>query len=42
MGVLVGAQAGARLSNRVGGKWIIRALAVALAFVGLRLILVEL
>jgi uncharacterized protein len=38
MGVLLGAQFGARLSNRVGGKWIIRGLALALTFVGLRLI----
>ena len=42
VGVVIGAQIGARLSNRVGGKWIIRGLAVALAFVGLRLILAEL
>ena len=41
IGVLIGAQAGAWMSNRVGGKSIIRALAVALAFVGLRLILSE-
>jgi uncharacterized protein len=39
VGVLIGAQAGAWISNRVGGKSIIRALAVALAFVGIRLIL---
>jgi len=42
IGVLVGAQAGARLSNRVGGKWIIRGLALALFFVGVRLLLIEL
>jgi hypothetical protein len=42
VGVIVGAQAGARLSNRVGGKWIIRGLAIALLFVGIRLILSEL
>jgi uncharacterized protein len=41
IGVLVGAQAGAWLSNRVGGKMIIRGLAVALLFVGIRLILAE-
>jgi uncharacterized membrane protein YfcA len=41
-GVIVGAQVGARLSNRVGGKWIIRGLAVALLFVGIRLIISEL
>jgi uncharacterized membrane protein YfcA len=40
-GVIVGAQFGAALSNRVGGKMIIRGLAVALALVGLRLILSE-
>ena len=38
MGVLLGAQIGAHLSNRVGGKWIIRGLALALIFVGIRLI----
>ncbi len=41
VGVVLGAQVGARLSNRVGGKWIIRGLAVALFFVGCRLILSE-
>jgi len=41
VGVVIGAQFGAALSNRVGGKIIIRGLAVALAFVGLRLILAE-
>jgi uncharacterized membrane protein YfcA len=41
IGVLVGAQAGAWISNRVGGKMIIRGLAVALLFVGIRLILAE-
>jgi uncharacterized membrane protein YfcA len=38
-GVVVGAQLGARLSNRVGGKWIIRGLALAMLFVGVRLVL---
>ncbi len=38
IGVLIGAQFGARLSTRVKGRWIIRALAVALAFVGARLL----
>ena len=38
IGVVVGAQFGAKLSNRVGGKLIIRGLAVALLFVGIRLI----
>jgi uncharacterized membrane protein YfcA len=41
-GVIIGAQFGAALSNRIGGKSIIRGLAVALAFVGVRLILAEL
>lgn len=36
IGVLLGAQAGARLSNRVQGEWIIRGLATALGFVGVR------
>ena len=35
-GVLAGAQAGAALSTRLHGKWIIRCLAVALIFVGVR------
>jgi len=38
VGVVVGAQLGASLSSRVRGDWIIRSLAIALAFVGLRLI----
>jgi uncharacterized membrane protein YfcA len=42
VGVLLGAQIGARLSNRVGGRWIIRGLALALVFVGIRLIWSEL
>ncbi len=42
IGVLFGAQIGARLSNRVGGKWIIRGLALALVFVGIRLMWSEL
>ena len=37
-GVLVGAQAGARLSSRIHGRWIMRSLAVALALVGVRLL----
>jgi hypothetical protein len=41
IGVLVGAQVGAWLSNRVSGKMIIRGLAVALLFVGIRLIFSE-
>jgi uncharacterized membrane protein YfcA len=39
IGVIVGAQAGAQLARWVGGVWIIRALVAALAFVGVRLIL---
>lgn len=39
IGVLIGAQAGARLSNRIHGKWIIRSLAVALGLVGLRMVI---
>lgn len=38
-GAVLGAQIGARLSNRVRGIWIVRALAVALGLVGLRLFL---
>ena len=39
IGVVVGAQLGAALSSRVHGDWIIRGLAVALALVGIRLLL---
>lgn len=38
LGVLLGAQLGAWLSSRLHGDWIIRGLAVALAFVGLRIL----
>ncbi|MBW7907669.1 MAG: sulfite exporter TauE/SafE family protein [Kiritimatiellae bacterium] len=38
VGVIAGAQLGARLSSRVHGVWIIRSLALALAFVGLRIL----
>ncbi len=38
IGVLIGAQVGARMSDRVHGDWIIRGLATALGFVGLRLL----
>jgi uncharacterized membrane protein YfcA len=38
IGVLFGAQLGAYFSNRVRGDWIIRGLAVALAFVGFRIL----
>lgn len=37
-GVLIGAQIGAAISARVHGVWIIRALALALVFVGIRLL----
>jgi hypothetical protein len=40
-GALLGAQAGARLSHRVHGKWILRTLAVGLMFVGVRILLVR-
>ncbi|HEY2806487.1 MAG TPA: sulfite exporter TauE/SafE family protein [Gemmatimonadales bacterium] len=39
LGVLPGAQLGARWSNKVHGSWILRGLAVALLFVAVRLIL---
>jgi uncharacterized membrane protein YfcA len=39
IGVLIGAQLGASLSNRVGGVWIIRGLAIALGFVGVRILI---
>ena len=39
IGVIIGAQLGAALSSRLPGTWIIRVLAVALAFVGLRILL---
>lgn len=38
IGVLTGAQLGAYLSDRVHGDWIIRGLALALLFVGLRIL----
>jgi uncharacterized membrane protein YfcA len=38
VGVVIGAQAGAHMSNRIGGRAIIRGLAMALVFVGLRLL----
>jgi uncharacterized membrane protein YfcA len=38
IGVVAGAQLGARMSNRLHGIWIMKALAVALLFVGLRTI----
>jgi len=42
LGVLVGAQVGARLSNRVGGALIIRGLALAMGLVGIRIVLLAL
>jgi uncharacterized membrane protein YfcA len=39
VGVVIGAQAGARLARVVRGPWILRALTLALVFVGLRLII---
>lgn len=39
IGVIIGAQWGARLSSRVQGVWIIRSLAIALGFVGLRILI---
>jgi uncharacterized membrane protein YfcA len=39
LGVLVGAQIGARLSNRFHGVWIIRGLALALGIVGIRILI---
>ena len=40
IGVMLGAQIGARLSDKVRGPWIIRALAMALGIVGLRILFV--
>jgi len=42
IGVLLGAQVGAMLSSRVEGSWIIRGLAVALGFVGIRILIMGL
>jgi uncharacterized membrane protein YfcA len=41
-GVLLGAQVGALLSNRVQGNWIIRGLAIGLVFVGIRILIMAL
>lgn len=38
IGVVLGAQIGARLSGKVRGRWILRALAMALGVVGLRIL----
>lgn len=42
IGVLLGAQLGAWLSSRLHGDWIIRGLAIALGFVGIRIFLLAL
>jgi len=39
IGAIAGAQAGARLSNRIGGTWILRGLATGLGLVGVRILL---
>jgi uncharacterized protein len=39
IGVLIGAQLGALLSNRIKGVWIIRGLAIALGLVGIRILI---
>jgi uncharacterized membrane protein YfcA len=39
IGVMAGAQVGARLSNRIRGAWIIKSLAVALGLVGVRILI---
>ena len=38
IGVVIGAQIGARLSEKIKGGWIIRGLAIALGLVGLRIL----
>jgi len=38
IGVLIGAQIGARLSEKIQGSWIIRGLAIALGVVGLKIL----
>jgi uncharacterized membrane protein YfcA len=38
LGVLIGAQCGARFSHYVHGQWILRSLALALGFVGIRIL----
>jgi len=38
IGVLLGAQLGARLSIHIHGNWIIRGLAIALGFAGIRIL----
>ncbi|MBI4502775.1 MAG: sulfite exporter TauE/SafE family protein [Gemmatimonadetes bacterium] len=41
LGALIGAQVGARMSERVHAKWIIRSLGLGLAFVGVRILLIR-
>jgi hypothetical protein len=40
IGVVLGAQVGAYLSNRIKGTWIIRSLALALGFIGIRILMI--
>jgi uncharacterized membrane protein YfcA len=42
LGVLIGAQLGARFSHHVHGQWILRSLAVALGLVGVRILVLAL
>jgi len=39
IGALAGAQAGAKLSNRIGGPWILRSLAIGLGLAAIRILL---
>jgi uncharacterized membrane protein YfcA len=39
IGVLIGAQLGAYLSNKIKGAWIIRGLALAVAIVGIKMLI---
>jgi uncharacterized membrane protein YfcA len=41
IGVIGGAQLGARLSKKIHGKWILRGLAIALSFVGVRILIMS-
>ena len=40
IGVVLGAQVGARLSEKIKGSWIIRSLSLALGLVGIRIIMI--
>jgi len=42
IGVVLGAQLGAHLSERIKGEWIIRGLSLALGLVGLRILMIVL